>query len=83
MKNILDHVLNWYFSRQALPYWVILIVDCVICYLSGIFVFWLYYHGAVTLGNITILSKTILVYMIFNLIGFRTFNTYSSIIRYS
>ena len=83
MKNILDHVLNWYFSRQALPYWVILIVDCAICYLSGIFVFWLYYHGAVTLGNITILSKTILVYMIFNLIGFRIFHTYSGIIRYS
>lgn len=84
MKIQLFHrVLNWYFTKSALPYWCILLIDCLICYLSGIFVFWLYYHGAVTLGNIVILTKTIFVYMIFNLIGFRVFHTYSGIIRYS
>ena len=55
----LEKIFNWYFSRNALPYWAVLAVDCLICYLSGIFVFWLYYHGAVTLGNLGILSKTI------------------------
>lgn len=83
MNKILNRFLNWYFTKKALPYWAVLFSDCAICYLSGIFVFWLYYHGAVTLGNILILSKTILVYMIFNLIGFRVFHTYSGIIRYS
>lgn len=83
MKNILNRVLNWYFSKNALPYWCILAVDILICYFSGIFVFWLYYHGAVTLGNLEILTKTIFVYMIFNLIGFKIFHTYSGIIRYS
>ncbi len=58
-------------------------MDCLICYFSGLFVFWLYYNGAVTLGNIVILSKTIFVYMIFNLIGFRVFRTYSGVLRYS
>lgn len=81
--GIFNKVLKWYFSKNALPYWCILLIDCAICYLSGIFVFWLYYHGAVTLGNITILTKTIGIYMIFNLIGFRVFHTYSGIIRYS
>ncbi len=80
---MLQKILNWYFTKNALPYWCILILDMLICYLSGIFVFWLYYHGAVTLGNIAILTKTIFVYMIFNLIGFRIFHTYSGIIRYS
>lgn len=79
----LEKIFNWYFSRNALPYWAVLAVDCLICYLSGIFVFWLYYHGAVTLGNLGILSKTILVYMIFNFIGFKVFHTYAGIIRYS
>lgn len=81
--NFIEKLTNWYFSKNALPYWSVLILDCLICYFSGIFVFWLYYHGAVTLGNIGILSKTIFVYMIFNLIGFKVFRTYSGIFRYS
>ncbi len=58
-------------------------MDCLICYISGLFVFWMYYNGAVTLGNIAILSKTIGLYMCFNLIGFRIFHTYSGVLRYS
>ncbi len=79
----IQKILDWYFTKNALPYWVILFVDSLICYLSGVFVFWLYYHGVITLANLGLLSKTILVYMIFNLIGFRVFKTYSGIIRYS
>ena len=81
--NTIRKIFDWYFSKNALPYWVVLLVDCLTCYLSGIFVFWLYYHGALTLANIGLLTKTIFVYMIFNLIGFRVFRTYSGIIRYS
>ncbi len=81
--RLVKKLLNWYFTKNALPYWAVLAVDCLICYLSGIFVFWMYYHGAVTLGNILLLSKTILIYMVFNLVGFRIFRTYSGVIRYS
>lgn len=81
--KVLRRIVDWYFSRNALPYWTVLIIDCMICYFSGILVFWFYYRGAVTLGNISILTRTILVYMCFNLIGFRVFHTYSGIIRYS
>ena len=81
--TLFNKIINWYFTKNALPYWSVLIIDCLICYISGILVFWFYYRGAVTLGNIAILSKTILVYMCFNLIGFRIFRTYSGIIRYS
>ena len=81
--KVFDKLLNWYLSMNALPYWVILAIDIVICYLSGIFVFWLYYHGAVSPQHIVLLTKTIFMYMIFNLIGFKIFRTYSGIIRYS
>ena len=74
---------KWYLTRGALPYWCVLITDLLIAYLSGILVFWFYYRGAVTLGNILPLSRTIGVYLIFFLIGFRVFHTYSGIIRYS
>ena len=83
MGRVLDKLLNWYFSKNSLPYWCVLLADSAICYLSGIFVFWFYYRGAVTLGNIALLSKTIAIYMVFNLIGFRVFRTYSGILRYS
>ncbi|WP_077195896.1 polysaccharide biosynthesis protein [Prevotella ihumii] len=81
--NTIKRLLEWYFSKKALPYWAILVFDSLICYFSGIFVFWLYYHGAITFDNIALLTKTICVYMIFNFIGFRVFRTYSGIIRYS
>ena len=81
--KVIEKLWNWYLSANALPYWVILAIDILICYFSGIFVFWLYYHGAVAFGNIALLSKTIFVYMIFNLIGFKLFHTYAGIVRYS
>lgn len=77
------NLFKWYLTRSALPYWCVLIADLIIGYLSGILIFWFYYRGAVTLANIIPLSRTIGVYLIFYLIGFRAFHTYSGIIRYS
>ena len=81
--KIIDKIFQWYFTKNALPYWVVLAIDIFICYLSGILVFWFYYHGAVDLSNLSILTRTIFVYMVFALVGFRVFKTYSGIIRYS
>lgn len=81
--KVIEKLWNWYLSANALPYWVILAIDLFICYFSGLFVFWLYSHGALAWSYIALFSKTILIYMIFNLIGFRIFHTYSGIIRYS
>ena len=81
--KIIDKIFQWYFTKNALPYWVVLAIDIFICYLSGILVFWFYYHGAVDFSNLSILTRTIFVYMVFALVGFRVFKTYSGIIRYS
>ena len=81
--KIIDKIFQWYFTKNALPYWVVLAIDIFICYLSGILVFWFYYHGAVAFSNLSILTRTIFVYMVFALVGFRVFKTYSGIIRYS
>lgn len=81
--KIIDKIFQWYFTKNALPYWVVLAIDIFICYLSGILVFWFYYHEAVDFSNLSILTRTIFVYMVFALVGFRVFKTYSGIIRYS
>ena len=74
---------NWYFNKKSLPYWAILFMDILICYLSVILVYWLFCRSAVTTGNILILRKTILFCICFNLICFQIFHPYSVIIRYS
>ena len=83
MRELFNKLLNWYFTKNALPYWAVLLLDCMICYLSGLFVFWFLTSTQGVLSHIVPVSETIFVYMIFNLIGFRVFHTYSGVVRYS
>jgi len=82
-KRLLDAVLNWYFTKKALPYWSVLLLDCLICFMSGIFVLLLFTSASSLISHFGAASRTICVYMIFNLIGFRVFHTYSGVVRYS
>ncbi len=81
--NIFNHIASWYFKRDSLPYWGIFIIDCLICYVSCVFTFALFFRASVALGNIILISKTMMLYMIFNIIAFKRFHTYAGIIRYS
>ena len=81
--KILNKIFEWYLTKNALPYWVVLAIDVFICYLSGLLVFWFYYHGAIEFSNLSLITATIFIFMTFVLIGFRVFKTYSGIIRYS
>ena len=81
--DLINKIVNWYFSKNSLPYWCILLLDCLICFFSGVFVCWLFFKGAQTLGNIIPISRTLLLYMMFNVLGFKMFHTYAGIIRYS
>ena len=80
---MVDQLLNWYFTKKALPYWVVLLLDCLICFISGIFVLLLFTSVTSILQHWGAATRTICVYMIFNLIGFRIFHTYSGVVRYS
>jgi FlaA1/EpsC-like NDP-sugar epimerase len=48
-----------------------------------VFTFALFFKASVALGNIILISKTMMLYMIFNIIAFKVFHTYAGIIRYS
>ena len=74
---------NWYFSKNTLPYWCVLIADLIIVFLSWILVY-LFSHGVETfIGNFWPLVINSLICDIFMLVGMRTFHTYSGILRYS
>ncbi len=74
---------SWYFERKALPYWIILILDCLILYVMSIFVYWLFYRGAVTQQHFWPLTRVMWLYIAVTMVFFRVFSTYSGIIRYS
>ncbi len=80
-KNFTDRLFNWYFTKDALPYWVILFIDILICYIAGVLVYWYYYINA--LEYLSEVSKGVLVYMLPAVVGFKIFKTYMGVIRYS
>ena len=81
--NFIQNLARWYFSRRALPYWAVLILDCLIVFLSGCLAV------ALTEGSINAIhhwkevSVAMLAYLACYLVGFRLLHTYSGIIRYS
>ena len=81
--KIFNKFFSWYFGRVALPYWCIIIFDTVLCFLGGLFILWLRQPASAMLHVWPALSHTFLVYAVLNLVGFKTFHTYSGILRYS
>ena len=79
----LNKILNWYFSRQKLPYWCILLIDCFIIFFSGLFVFWMFSTRRTLELRWECALYTIFLYIALCLIGFRLFHTYSGVFRYA
>lgn len=76
-------IINWYFSRKALPYWCILVMDCVIVFLSGLFVFYLQHGWGDLVSRFAQVSVGLLVSLILYIVSFFLFHTYNGVMRYS
>ena len=83
MRTSLSRFFNWYFGKSALPYWCIVVFDLVVCFFSGLFIFWLRHPASEMMTNWYTLCHTFLMFGVFNIISFRVFHTYSGILRYS
>lgn len=81
--NPLSKFARWYFTKENLPYWMILLLDCGIVFLSSLLVLMLEHGIEDTLMNLVPVTGTLLLYMVFYLLSFRVFHTYKGIIRYS
>ncbi len=82
MKS-LRNLANWYFSRSALPYWSVLILDCVFVVFAGLLAYTVHHGSAQTLDVLGPLSLTLCAFLICFIVAFRTFHTYDGVIRYS
>ena len=83
MKNPFDKILNWYFTKNSLPYWCILFIDCAIIICSGFVVYSLFRSLDILLLNAVRLLNTMLIFAVVSVIGFRIFHTYSGFMRYA
>lgn len=82
MKAI-GKLINWYFSKAALPYWCLLIIDMGIVFISSLFTYWVFYKTDALVTARFEVMYTSLVYVAMSAIGARCFHTYSGIVRYS
>lgn len=81
--KVFGKFINWYFGRSALPYWCIMILDLMVCFLSGVFIVWLRHPASDVLAAWPQLMHTLGIFAVLNFISFRVFHTYSGILRYS
>ena len=81
--DFIKKIASWYFSRQALPYWCVLLFDCMVVLLSGIVCIALDHGVYATLDHLFPILCTLSVYLVFFLIGFRLMRTYTGVLRYS
>jgi FlaA1/EpsC-like NDP-sugar epimerase len=83
MKNPLDKILNWYFTKSSLPYWCVLLLDCAIVGFAGMCVFWMFSRSIVFAFYWDEAVHSVILFVFLSVIGFKLFRTYSSVIRYS
>ena len=69
---------NWYFRKNALPYWSIFLLDGVILLLSGFISYWIFTSWIEATEDIVPLMCTLAVYVLLSIFGIRIFHTYAS-----
>lgn len=83
VMNSFRKLAHWYFSRAALPYWSILILDCMFVVFAGLLAYTVHHGSAQTLDVLESLSMTMCIFLLCFLLSFRVFHTYNGVIRYS
>ena len=81
--NVFKKLSSWYFSKNVLPYWVVLLADTVIVFASCCFTFWITNNTEIAFESRAALLYSAFFYSVVSWIGIRIFKTYSGVLRYS
>ena len=82
-RNTFFTLTDWYFSHKTLPHWTVLLIDCVIVFISYLSTFLFYAGRSYALEAGWQFVITLIVFLMIHVVFFRIFRTYSGIIRYS
>lgn len=81
--NPFSKLLNWYFSKELLPFWCLLLADSIIVLFSGLVTFWAENRTLVMFNHRFAVIYTTLLYVAISWIGAKLFKTYLGVVRYS
>ena len=81
--SIYKDLVNWYFAKRSLPYWSIVFIDVLLCFIATIFVLWLFSSASWILGNLPVVLHTVGLLLLIDIIMFKVFHTYTGVIRFS
>ncbi len=84
MRNFIKNFTDWYFTKKAIPYWCILLLDSILVLISGYIALFLTRHTAFYVPRLFQANTWgILINVLVYAIAFKVFHTYHGIVRYS
>ena len=81
--SYLQKLINWYFSKRALPYWCLFLFDMLIVLLSALGTYWVFNRTGVMFAERFAVIYTAFTFSVLSGIGAHLFKTYSGVVRYS
>ena len=81
--NLFNKLFQWYFKKDALPFWCIFLLDCLILMASGVISYWVFNPWQSIESYFGLLMNTLVLFTLLSCIGIRVFYTYAGILRYS
>ncbi len=74
---------DWYFSKKAAPYWLIILMDCFIFMAVWVFVYAFFLGPGALMQNFWPLMRTVLLFLLPHIVFYRIFHTYNVVVRFS
>lgn len=81
--SLFNKLFQWYFKKDALPFWCIFLLDCLILMVSGVISYWVFNPWQSIESYFGLLMNTLVLFTLLSCIGIRVFYTYAGILRYS
>ena len=81
--ELCNKVTNWYFSKNALPYWCILAVDSISIVVAGMLAIYFSMGGEAIVAHFWHFLLVFTCSLPFFIVGMRLFHTYAGIFRFS
>ena len=79
----MQNIIHWYFSKSALPYWCLFLLDMGLVVFSCLLTYWLFYRTGEMFTERFEVLYTSLAYALLSGVGAKIFHTYSGVVRYS
>ena len=81
--NILKGIYEKYFTRKALPYWCVMILDCIIFVVAGLLAIYAVSGGGAVIKHFWETLLTLICMTPLLMVGMRIRHTYSGVLRYT